>query len=456
MTKPLHPRPSVSAYWLAYLLLSFDIQMQFTDTVRFNLSGHLLAPLLAAWLGWKFGRRGLVPLWIALPFIAPQFSLPWTDYLSLNWGLGVPLVALCAGVTLCFAREGRRDGEIAAPPPPGVVHWVLYAVLFLVAASRAEISAGDFMHFSFGFNAVTATPVLVFLLVFSGRIRLWPALCLLLGVCTAGYLLGGFVDAHWSPFYYVAGVPVHVSVSWGGDALQSVSLGTAAGSAGWLLRRELTGEVREIQTPRFRTGLVAGFASLFVLPVLLSALPNITYNRLQPEVATGATGAYAAAPALSLAAQLSVFATPPKEAPRPVTLAQFEPDDAAFAGDEVVVVAARRADGPPGGFYLGSVSFNLALAALALAAGLRGPQSLMHILPAGAALLGALWFLADDWLSYGGEGYIYDAYAAESLMLNNVSRLMVMAATVWVFAWIGGQLKRRRDDAEGGPPWPGT
>lgn len=425
MTKPLHPPAQVSIYGLVYLLISIQLPMDLTGEFRFVLSGLLFAPLLAAWLGWRFGRRGLLPLWLPAPLTLPEWDLDVSYDFGLQIGLGLALFGLCALVTLVFAarRGGAAQAEGAAP-----VWLAISAGLLVLAAGYAEAGASiGSSGVSVGADAPWGMAVITFGLIV---LRRCPAVFAALAVAVisgAGYALNLLTDIYWNTESGSWTYAVHAAAGWGMRAPEAFSFGIAAIYAG-LIVRDWPGLA---EAARVRGRAAAGLAILLIVPPLVLASELMVTAALDapaPEAESLLIPGAPGSPALVGASMLA----------GPVSMQSLE---------EIVVTASTRRS-PAAQTVLGhpAAGHLLALFSLVLGAALTGRASFW--LPQGVVVLTVLMALGVERASYG-PGYLEDYYFAEGFIRDSLSAVLWAAFACWTFVWLGMRA-RLRGQGEGG------
>lgn len=425
MAKPLQPRAPVALHALAYIALSLQLPLNLADGWDIVFSGLLFAPLLAAWLGARFGRRGLAPLWISAPLTLPDWTLGFGYTFVFQLGFGAALFALCVLVTLVFAAKRDAGGQAAAAPAP--VWMGVSAAVLAVAAGYAEagLSLAE-SRVSIGIDAPWAMALAAFALVVLRRCPSGLAAVAVIVAAAAGYALNRAVDLYWSIDGGTYALAWDVSAGWGMRALEAGSFGLAAILAGKIVRnwQGLGAAGRMLRRA------AAGLTVLLILPPALTAAEAALQRAAseRPLAEAGLTGA----------AGFPVAAAARAMAP-PVLLQGVE---------QIIVTASRRrppsaqiALGHPAAGHLLAV-FSLVLgAALANRAAFWLPQAVL-----GATVVSAL---AVERAIYG-PGFFADYYFAEDFFVENVSAVLWAAFACWTFVWLGMRARLRAHERGGG------
>jgi hypothetical protein len=419
MAKPLNPPAPVAVYALAYVFLSLQLPLDLTGDFRISLSGLLFAPLLAAWMGARFGRRGLLPLWLSAPLTVPDWYLEIDYAFALELGLGAALFAVCVLLTLVFAAKRDAGGQQVAASPV----WIVVSVVLLVAAAgyaEAGLSLAS-SRVSFGINAPWSFAAATFALVALRRCPPSLAAAGIVAVAVAGYAADRFSDLYWSTDGGTYAYAFDAAAGWGMRAVEAGSFGLAAVLAGLIVRDWQGLGAAETAAPR----ALAGLALLLILPPLLT-VAEVSLERATEEQAVAEAGMIHAAALPAMAAA-------------PVLLQAVE---------EVIVTASRRRP-PSAEVALGHPAAGHLLALFSLVLGAALGRRAAFWLPqavTGAALVTAL---ALERAIYG-PGYFADYYFAEDFFRENFSALLWAAFACWTFVWMGMRARLKTHELEAG------
>lgn len=419
MAKPLTPPPPVAIYAAAYVFLSLQLPLNLTDDLSFDFSGLLFAPLLAAWLGARFGRRGLMPLWLSAPLTVPDWYFGIGYAFALQLGLGLALFAVCVLLTLVFAAR-REGGEPAAAPGPA---WIAVSAVLLVAAAGyadAGLSLGA-SRVSVGADAPWSLAAAAFGLVVLRRCPPGLAVGCIALVAGAGYVANHFIDLYWSLEGGTYAYAFNLAAGWGLRMVEAGSYGLAAVLAGLILRDWQGFSAAGTAARR----AVAGLGLLLILPPLLLAA-EAALERAAEERPVAEAGLIRAAAFPAVAAA-------------PVMLQAVE---------EIVVTASRRRP-PSAQAALGHPAAGHLLAVFSLVLGAAVGRRAAFWLPqavTGAALVAAL--VLERLIN--GPGYFADYYFAEDFFRQNLNALLWAAFACWTFVWIGMRGRTRAHELQAG------
>lgn len=433
MAKPLHPPAPVLIYALVYVLLSLQVPFNLAGELRLVFSGLLFAPMLAAWLGWRFGRRGLLPLWLSAPVTAADWSqdIGTGGYLSL--GFGPALLALCALATLLFAarREGAAPMTGGSASPAGMA---VSAGLLLVSATHAELGAWiDGGAVRLLVDAPWLMAVAAFgLVVFRRAAALFVAGAVTV-IAAAGYGLNLFMEVYALGEWDMYPFSFYASAGWGIRAIEAFSFGVAAVLAG-LVVRDWPGLAAAAQ---MKHRAAAGLAMLLLAAPLLMTTEYVIDAALDaaPEESEMAALAAPAVPVLSAASLMHA----------PVLLQASE--------DTIIVTASRRGSSVMAALGHPVAGHLLALFSLVLGAALR-PRAAFW-LPQAVVLATVITGIGLDAANYGAE-YLADSYFAMDFAQQSLNPLLWTAVACWTFAWLGLRAQLRHAAAPGGTAWTAT
>ncbi len=430
MAKPLHPPAPVALYGLGYILLSLQLPFDFMDELRVVLSGDLFVPMLAAWLGWRFGRRGLLPLWLSAPMTVPRWDLDIGDFSTVSLGLGPALFVLCALITLVFAARRAGTEQTAGPMSPAGM--AVSAAVLVLAAGNAEVGAwiGN-GSVSLRVDAPWNIAVAAFGLIALRRSSAMFVAGSVAVVTIAGYGLNLLTEAYVLAEAGNYDYSFFASAGWGIRAIEAFSFGLAAVFAGVIVR-DWPGIAA---AARIKGMAAAGLAVLLIAPPLL----------LTSELAINA--ALDAAPVEREIAAPGVPASPGLAAvsllPVPVMLQAVE---------EIIVTASRRTSSAQTALGHPAAKHLLALFSLALGAALGRRAAFW--LPQGVVLVTVISALGVEWADFGQE-YFSDRYFAEDFIQMSISPLIWTAFACWTFVWLGMRARLRADGQTGGGTWTG-
>lgn len=430
MPKPLHKTPHVSVFALVYVLLALRLPFDMADAFSVEFSGLLFAPFLAAWLGWKFGGRGMLPLWLSAPVTLPHWSfyteIPILDYL----GFGPAAFALLAFLTLVFAH--RRKDAVASTRAPTPVSMALSVILIAMSASvlGVQLMAGNGVV-EFLLDGAGLAAAVTFTLVASGRAPAWLAAIALAGAAAAGYVLNfesafGVARAFGT---YSAGA--ELEAGWGQGAMRALLLGLPAILAGLIVK-----DFRDSAPGQTLRRAAAGLALLSFLPASVQIADGQLRERLRQEEDKSGIIVVSALPMMATASG----------APS-LMLRQFDED-------VIVVTGSRQRVSRWNDFYM-DPGAGFLLAFFAFVVGRFGRRQTAFWLPqilAGAAVVVTI---ATSWAWWGSE-LRFDLLWAEDIMMRNMSVFFWIGAAVWTFAWIGMRGRMADLAQTGAREWPGT
>lgn len=419
---------SSTAVWaLALIALSLGVTWALLDDFLIWLTGVLHLPLLGAWLGARYGGKGLTPVWIATPFMALYLFVSPAPAAALGLGAGLEIAVLTICAACAFSAERPRVSQVDDEPEeaeaagqsrsPLPLRWLLAAAALLVSAATVELRLGGYdAGLSLGFFGFLALPIAAFLTVAAG---LAPAAFVAAGVtaiCVAARLAEPALSVSFGGDDWAS-----LDLAWGQEPLSMLATSIPATLAGALLR------------PLWRDGLPLragrGFVALFVSAFALTfALPPALTAGDEAYAAWRERQAQASAPSLSL---VDIGRS---------ALAIVDPPAAAQSdegGSIATIVVTGSAIYEPSTVVLGS-AFYLTLGALAFAAASAWPRSAPGWLPPSAcalALLGAA-LTAAPWTWSGDEHW--DSPALE-LVREQLGLLVAVALIAWSFAWFGAR-----------------
>tara|TARA_R110001599_G_scaffold55425_9_gene153416 strand:- start:1080 stop:3869 length:2790 start_codon:yes stop_codon:yes gene_type:complete len=194
MTKP--PRAAIVHVlpWSIGLLLSgFGFAFALSDHAQILYSVAFLFPVISAYLGVRFGRRSLVALGLAAPFLLLNFGTDPDAAAQATFGIFESL--LLVGVALLWNFSGHSDRrephvrpeQTTSPSSPILFITILLVLGFSISLNIYAEPGGS--HVAYGAGTSELSVAIAFLFAASGRIELRHLLIGAIGVALATNLV---------------------------------------------------------------------------------------------------------------------------------------------------------------------------------------------------------------------------------------------------------------------------